>query len=119
MVPKIGISAVVPVLWIVRRQCLATAAACALCDCVWQSAEGRSTVQGRKLKGATAGEPVSGGPADSVVRACRFVHGCMQLVAAGRVSVYTLQSWWVLRFPLQEACLGFLQLKGMLAELTL
>ena len=25
-------------------------------------------VQGRKLKGATAGEPVSGGPADSVVR---------------------------------------------------
>ena len=25
-------------------------------------------VQGRKLKGATAGEPVSGAPADSVVR---------------------------------------------------
>ena len=46
------------------------------CDCVWQSAEGCSIVQGRKLKGATAGEPVSGGPADPVVRGC---HCCTWL----------------------------------------
>ena len=31
--------------------------------------EEQGVVQGRKLKSATAGEPVSGGPADSVVHA--------------------------------------------------
>lgn len=53
-----------------------TTESCSRTDgCVWHlvaSAEGRSTAQGRKLKGATAGIPVSGGPADSVVRERNF-----------------------------------------------
>ena len=48
------------------------AAACELCLCVAR-ADGRGTVQGRKLKGAAAGEPVSGGPADPVVRGHRLI----------------------------------------------
>ena len=48
----------------------------------------RLMVQGRKLKGATAGEPVSGGPADSVVRLHKVALGmvCRRCQASGAVS---------------------------------
>ena len=45
----------------------------------------RRMVQGRKLKGATAGEPVSGAPADSVVRLHKVAQNlvCCRCQASG------------------------------------
>ena len=48
----------------------------------------RGIVQGRKLKGATAGVPVSGAPADSVVRDCQC---CAWLYAVVYLAVCSLR----------------------------